>query len=111
MNFVSTYDHFIDMYAVELKKAITDFKNLDTSKITEEDLNNAYHKVNNIYDRGVADDFERFLMDKNRLTITALANIGFDNHNRYGTEMRQVLNALEDYVGELSDYLPEEDED
>lgn len=111
MSFITTYDNFIDSYAVELKKAISDFKKLDEYTITEEDLKKAYDKVNGIYDRGVADEFERFLGDKKRLTIVALANIAFDNHNRYGTEMRQILNALEDYVSELSDYLPDEDED
>jgi hypothetical protein len=111
MSFITTYDSFIDNYAVELKKAISDFKKLNTAKITEEDLEKAYDKVNGIYDRGVAEHFEGFLTDNNGLTIVALANIAFDNSNRYGTEMRQILNALEDYVSELSDYLPEEDED
>jgi hypothetical protein len=108
---MTTYDNFIDSYAVELKEAISDFKKLDVDSITEEDLNNAYARVNNIYDVGVADKLESFLHNKKQLCIREIADMGLNNMNRYGTEMRQALNALEDYTNYLRKYLPEEEDD
>jgi len=106
---MNSYDNFIDSYAVELKKVITDFKSLDVKAITDEDIDKAYARVDNIYDKGVADHLTGFLTDRKELSIRVLADIAHNNMNRYGTEMRQILNAAEDFIGELSDFLPEEE--
>lgn len=111
----NSYDHFIDSYASELQSGIEKFNTLKVDEIKEDDLASALNRIDNIYDVGVSDFFERALYSKtwpeNELTIRAMADIALKNMNRYGTEMRQILNALEDFLQELSDYLPEEEDD
>ena len=107
---MNSYDNFIDSYAVELRNAISDFKKLDEFAITEADLEKAFNRIDSIYDRGVASKLESFLHNKRNLTIRAIADMALDNSNRYGTEMKQALNASEDYVDSLSKYLPEEED-
>lgn len=109
----TSYEQFIDDYAVELKQAITEFNSLNKKAIQDnpEDLNKAIERVDGIYDKGVVDYFLDCFDERRELTITGLADLALKNMNNYGTEMRQVLNALVDFNHSLWLYLPDEEEE
>ena len=109
----TSYEQFIDNYACEMSHAIRQFEALDADAIMDnnEDLAQTLCDIDNIYDRGMSDYFERALCGTETLCIISLATRAASNMNRYGTEMREALNALEDFNSALRKYLPEDDND
>ena len=108
----TTYENFIDNYAVDMSKLIKEFDSLDKKAILEDEsaLSHALDNIDNIYDSGVSDYFERCICGSENLTIVSMADRALNNMNRYGTEMRQIINALEDLLHNLSKFLPEDDD-
>ena len=108
--FKTSYEEFIDNYACEMYSAIKRFESLDAKAILEnnDDLADILNKIDTTYDRGVCDFFERALCGTKPLSIVSMANEAVSNMNHYGTEMKMILNALEDFVDYLSKYLPKE---
>jgi len=99
---MTSYEEFLTNYADEMSTAIRGFKKIKVNKLTDEKLDEAKEKIDNRYDKGVSDEFEGFLYNKDRLSILSLANIALSNLNRYGTEMRMIISAIEDYTHVLS---------
>ena len=108
----TTYENFIDNYAVDMSRLIKEFESLDKKAILEDEsaLSHALNNIDNIYDIGVCDYFERCICGSENLTIVSMADRALNNMNRYGTEMRQIINALEDLLHNLSKFLPEDDD-
>lgn len=109
----TSYEDFINSYAAEVTSAVVTFDKLDTEAIIEngEDLQKACEKIDSIYDTGVSLFFERAIYGSRDLNLTTLADLALQNMGRYGTEMKQILNALEDFTHYLRKYLPEEDDE
>ena len=107
---LNSYDQFIEDYGTDILSEIKRYKSIDEDSVVEEDLEKAEDKINNIYDTGVAGFFADGLFNKDSVTLSSVADLGLHNMNRYGTEMRQALNALQDFNNSLRKYI-QEDED
>ena len=108
---LNSYDEFLDNYSPDISEEIKKFKTIDENSMSEEDLANAEDKINDVYDIGVGEFFTNAIFDNDRLNVREVADLALRNMNRYGTEMKQVLNALQDFNGYLSKYMQDEDED
>ena len=95
----TSYEAFIDDNAMEMASQIRRFEALDAKAIiiNEIDLNQTLRDIDNIYDKGMCDYFERALCGTETLCIISLATRAASNMNKYGTEMREALNALSDF--------------
>ena len=108
----TTYEEFVDDNAVELASEIRQFEALDADAIIEnnEDLAKILCDIDNTYDAGISDCFERALCGTQPLSIISLSNRALDNMNKYGTEMCMILHALMDFNLALKEYSTDEEE-
>jgi len=109
-----SYDDFIDNYASELKDATIVLKKIsekvESGEIDEAQLNEVLDKIENIYDQEVFNVVESALFGGYIPTIRELANIGLDILNRHGTEMKMIINAIDDLSGYLGVFAEEDEE-
>lgn len=106
-----SYDEFIDKYASEIAKLKVAMKRLSQKVAKDQELGypvDALEEIGKIYDPPVLKSIERWIHSPSEMTVRSVAQLGIDINNKYGTEMRQVINALNDL---LSDYMEDEEDD
>jgi len=110
-----SYDDFRDNYGRELNACLRILrafgKKIDKEEITDEQWSRLERTLK-VYDRMVQ---EFVLNPRDFITSHDIANLAIENQNRNGTEMKMVINAIDDLGGVLglgsAWYEEEEDEE
>ena len=101
-------DDFIMEYGNDVKRLLINgnIKARELASLSDEELDKAVDKllvrIRDIYDEEVASEIESILRGANS-SVSEIADIGICISNNYGTEARQVVNALEDAFGNVRD--------
>ncbi len=97
-----SYEDFITDYGREIKslsKKIQSIgKKFDSGKISEEGMEKAFKTIENRYDREAVSVIDGLMNDNGRTDLREIAQIAVQMQNRTGTEMQQIVNAMEDFV-------------
>ena len=97
-----SYEDFITDYGREVKslsKKIQSIgKKFDSGKISEEGMEKAFKTIENRYDREAVSVIDGIMNDNGRTDLREIAQIAVQMQNRTGTEMQQIVNAMEDFV-------------
>ena len=97
-----SYEDFITDYGREVKslsKKIQSIgKKFDSGKISEEGMEKAFKTIENRYDREAVSVIDGIMYDNGRTDLREIAQIAVQMQNRTGTEMQQIVNAMEDFV-------------
>jgi hypothetical protein len=95
----SSYDDFIDNEGPEASKLIKKFKELKPKMRDFGDAEwNIVMKRLNTYDKPVQSAIQHWVEGNGLPTVRALADLGIEIQNKYGTEMRMSVQALEDFI-------------
>jgi hypothetical protein len=112
-----SYDDFMTSYGNEIREAIDKLKLISKAikegKISEEDLANTEGKLGMYDESAISSIFHWVYLDTYSIEPYLLAQTAIENMNRYGTEPRQLLYAIDDFARALNleDLYEEEDED
>ena len=97
-----SYEDFITYHGREIKSLITKIqkisKRFDDDKISEENMQKAYEDIENIYDREVVGIIDDIMSGSRGTDVRSIAQTAISMQDRTGTEMRQVVNGMEDFV-------------
>jgi len=110
---MGSYYDFIAQYGKEIIDLVNKGKLIaariekEVESLPEEQREAAWQKkisaimnhIDSTYDKPVAGLIDRILTGGRDIDVKEVADIALDISNRYGTEMRQVVNALEDAFG------------
>jgi hypothetical protein len=97
----SSYSDFLMNYSEEIREAIQILKKLSkqykNEKISDEIMLKSFNKLYGIYDKPNIDFIQGIIFRQEfHLDAEEIAKIGMEIQNRFGTEPRMVLNAIED---------------
>jgi len=95
----SSYDNFIDEYAGEMVDIKRMFREI-YDNASDEKIMDAFSKIEDRYDPPVVDFLDDYALTPNVPTIKDIADVGLEINNRYGTEMKMVINAIYDLYDE-----------
>ena len=107
----SSYNDFLDSYSEEINNAITLLIKLKKYEDSDDDsIQNKLEKKLVVYDTNVPETIERWIYKTP--SKDDIVNFAIQNQNRYGTEPKMILFAIEDYAEAFGVYLrDDEDED
>jgi hypothetical protein len=106
----SSYDDFLNHYREELDNAIKLLIKLKDCDIENDDqIQSKIERKLEVYDKNVPDQIDHWIYDTP--TKNEIVDFAIRNQNRWGTEPRMVLSAIEDYGDACEVYLEDEDED
>ena len=99
-----SYDDFLMTYGKELRDAVSMLRQMNNAGVLDDDWNdkliNKIEKAMSTYDKNVGEAIEDFILNK-RVEPRDIANIAFNNYNRWGTEPQHVIFAIEDFYNVL----------
>jgi hypothetical protein len=106
----SSYTDFLDHYREELDNAIKLLITLKDCDVEDDDqIQSRIESKLEVYDTNVPEQIERWIY--RTPTKDEIVDFAIRNQNRWGTEPRMVLSAIEDYADACEIYLDDEDED
>ena len=105
-----SYTDFLMDYGQEIKDAIKKLRKLKDFELTEE----IYDKLENSrfanYDTNVLEYIESWAY-RGDLDAEQIADLGLRNQNTWGTEPKQILNAIDDFYDIVSKYAGVQEEE
>jgi len=108
----NTYTDFLVNYGSEIRIALLELnkvaKAVEINSISRESFDKAYDYIEGIYDGPVVSFIEDAITNKRSATAEDMASVGLQIQNRYGTEPRMVIYAIDDFCSRLN---LEDDED
>lgn len=97
-----TYDEFLINYGREIESAVLKLKELwrrhGAGEVSGEAIDKAFYQIANIYDKPVVDLIDNF---DDTISAEEIARVGLRIQNNFGTEPKQVLNAIDDFYNNL----------
>lgn len=101
----SSYTDFLTMNSEEIETAKDELKSIAVSVFkgdyTESDVVDALSRLEQIYDPEVPEAIFNWIEDKGNVTNRELAMLGIKIQDNHGTEMKMVLNAIDDFGFEI----------
>ena len=103
----SSYDDFLSDYGNEAKKLLKELQSYKDKidNLTDDQWKRIQDKMK-VYDKNVDSEIQHWMMTRG-IEVRDIAQFAIENQNRYGTEARQIVNALEDFVNLLNRFLEE----
>lgn len=111
-DFISHHGSTVEKLLKKARQVSIDLANKMKGKSEDEYIaavNDKMGRVENVYDIPVVDLIDNLLTSggKSNIDLEAVARVAMNIQNQYGTETRQVVNALEDVFGEVGSDVEE----
>jgi hypothetical protein len=109
----STYSDFLINYGTEIRKALLNIakinKLIKIKKISRKDFNQALEKIEATYDEPVFNLIDKACTGFDSITGEEIAEVGMKIHDRFGTEPRQVLIAIQSFANDINEKIKAND--
>ncbi len=105
MRLGSSYADFLSNYGSELRDLLRKLKKVDLNSISEEQWDKVEDRLG-VYDTNVSEAIQHWVSVP--VDVSDVAEFAIRNQDRWGTEPKQVLNAIEDFLQMVG---PEEEEE
>ena len=91
-----TYDDFMESYESEVNNLLKKLRSVKLDDTTDEQWERIERKMNK-YDKNVGETIQHWML-RREIGAREVAQFAMDNQHKYGTEVKQIVNALEDFA-------------